>query len=111
MYIFLQKCINSIQEAFINPLELYGALFYDGWMQFIGLLNITHSLLMSLTEKINYSLNRSLWIKAFAKCIHVNVTLIVFISKKKYIYTVYLHGLKLGRGVMEKFKFLDELSL
>ncbi len=30
MYIFLQKCINSIQEAFINPLELYGALFMMG---------------------------------------------------------------------------------
>ncbi len=48
MDIFLQKCIDSLQDAFINPLELSVALFYDGWMQFIGLLDITHSLLMSL---------------------------------------------------------------
>ncbi len=45
MDIFLQKRIDSLQEAFINPRgELYGELYL--W-KFIGLLNITHSLLIT----------------------------------------------------------------
>ncbi len=48
MDIFLQNPIDLLQGAFINLLDLSGALFYDGWMPPIELLNITHSLLMSL---------------------------------------------------------------
>ncbi len=39
IWIFFLQNIDSLQKAFItlfSPLELCGALFYDGWMHFIG---------------------------------------------------------------------------
>ncbi len=68
MDIFLHKCINSLQEAFINTTESCGALFItDGWMHFFRLQNLIHC---------HYKAWKS-----------QDMTLIVFVWKKKVIYT------------------------
>ena len=38
MDIFLTKCINSLQEAFVHPPEQCETLFFNGWALFISLL-------------------------------------------------------------------------
>ncbi len=43
--LFLQKHIDSFQEAFINPSEPCDAVLYDGYMHFIGLQNLNTHLL------------------------------------------------------------------
>jgi len=49
-----KKCIASLQKAFINPLELYGLFFYDGWMCFLGFQKL--SLLFNPIIKLGYFL-------------------------------------------------------